>query len=162
MSANAPSMLALHPTAIGLRPMDGPEDIAPRSELLLDGQPTGKTVAGLVLEAAFRTDSGELLLFTADDTPFEEMLNIQLLDAQLDPLDSAVLGAAYSTGSFGFLAVERPDSVRFRFIGDTDWVVEVLPEPRLRTPWAKDPVGVSRPWGLHTRLRVSGNPKPET
>ena len=154
-------MIKLSPAALSLQAMNGADGIAPRSELLLEGNPTGKSVAGSLLEAAFKTDRGELLLFTTDDTPFEELLNIQLLDAQLDPLDAAVLGSAYSTGSFEFLQTEGPSALLFRFIGDTDWTVDIWPSCRLRAPWCKDSVGVSSPLGLFKRFVVHGDPKPQ-
>ena len=159
VSEERPYMIKLSPAALDLQAINGADGIAPRSAILLKGKPTGKSVAGSLLEAAFKTEGGELLLFTTDDTPFEEMLNIQLLDAQLDPLDAAVLGSAYSTGSFEFLQTEGPSSLRFRFIGDTDWTVDIWPSHRLRTPWCKDSMGVSRPFGLFKRFVVRGDPK---
>lgn len=152
-------MIKLSPAALGLKALTGADSAAPRSEVLLKREGTGKSVAGLVLEAAFKTEQGEYLLLTTDDTPFEEGLNIQLLDAQLDPLDAAVLGAAYKTGSFKLVRIERPAGVRFRFMGETDWTVEVFAKPRFRFPWMREATSVSRSFGLSRRFVVRGSPK---
>lgn len=151
-------MIKLSPAALDLQALKNTDGSPPRSAVLLELKLSGKTVAGLVLEAAFRTKRGELLLLTTDDTPFEEVLNIQLLDSGLNLLDSAVMGSAYSTGSFKLVRIEYPNGVRFRFIGDTDWTVEVLAASRSAFPGGADARGVSRPLGITKtvhRLRQS-------
>jgi hypothetical protein len=137
-----------------------PEGGEPISEILRHGQATGRQVPGVVLEAAAQWNSFTLL-FTTDDTPFEEVLHIHLLDAQLNVLDSATVGGMYSTGSFSLLESPEPATLRFRFIGDTDWSVEVLPEPGFRVPLLSEPTGVSRPLGFSRHFVVRGQPKPE-
>ncbi|EHL21156.1 hypothetical protein KYG_19771 [Acidovorax sp. NO-1] len=137
-----------------------PDGAEPVSEILRNDQATGRQVAGAVLEAAAQWQSF-MLLFTTDDTPFEELLHIHLLDAQLNLLDSATVGGMYSTGSFSLLDAAEPDTVRFRFIGGTDWSVQVLPEPGFRVPLLSEPTGVSRPLGFSRHFVVRGQPQPE-
>lgn len=137
-----------------------PDGAEPVSEILRNGQATGRQVAGAVLEAAAQWQSF-MLLFTTDDTPFEELLHIHLLDAQLNLLDCATVGGMYSTGSFSLLDAAEPDTVRFRFIGGTDWSVQVLPEPGFRVPLLSEPTGVSRPLGFSRHFVVRGQPQPE-
>ncbi len=137
-----------------------PDGAEPVSEILRNGQATGRQVAGAVLEAAAQWQSF-MLLFTTDDTPFEELLHIHLLDAQLNLLDSATVGGMYSTGSFSLLDAAEPDTVRFRFIGGTDWSVQVLPAPGFRVPLLSEPTGVSRPLGFSRHFVVRGQPQPE-
>lgn len=136
------------------------DDAQPVCEVVFNGQPTGRQVPGAVLEAAAQWQSFTLLFIT-DDTPFEELLHIHLLDAQLNLLDSATLGGIYSTGSFSLLESAEPDTLRFRFIGGTDWSVQVLPQPGFRLPMVSEPVGVSRPLGFSRHFIVRGQPQPE-
>jgi hypothetical protein len=143
------------------RPVAGAgEDAIPESEVLLAGAPTGRVVPGAVLEAAVRWD-GRLLLFLTDDIPHEESLGIHLLDAGLRLLDTARLGGPYSTGSFSSLELTEPGTVRFRFIGDTTWSVELLPRPGFRVPFLSEPPGVSRGFGFSRHFIVRGRPRPE-
>lgn len=136
------------------------DDAPPLCEIIRNGQATGHKVEGAVLESAARWRSF-YLLFTTDDTPFEELLHIHLLDAELRLLDSATLGGIYSTGAFSLLESADPDTLRFRFIGDTDWSVQVLAEPGFRAPLLSEPAGVSRPWGFSRHFIVRGQPQPE-
>lgn len=133
---------------------------APKSEILRDGAPSGKFVSGAVLEAAIQWDTC-YLIFLTDDVPFEDILNIHLLDAQLNLLDSVLIGAPYSSGSFSSLELCEPNTVRFRFIGDTTWSVELLPRPGFRIPYFSEPAGVKRPLGLTRHFIVRGDPKPQ-
>ncbi len=145
-------------TELGTRPAPPDDRGAPRSELMFEGQATGKWVGGAVLEAAHAWHS-HWLLFMTDDLPFEDMLSIHLLDGQFALLDTATLGAAYSTGSFSALPGSAPDELRFRFIGDTDWTVQLLPHPVWRVPFFGEPRGVSRPPGLKRHFLIKGQPQ---
>ena len=136
------------------------ESEPPQSAVVIGGSPSGTVVPGAVLEAAVRAD-GCWLLFMTDDTPFEEMLSIHLLDRHGRLLDSALLGGPYSTGSFGALELAPPATIRFRFIGDTVWTVEILPRPAFRLPLIPDAPGVSRKFGFSRHFVVRGKPLPE-
>lgn len=137
----------------------GADDAPPLCEIVRNGQATGRHVEGAVLELAARWQSF-YLLFTTDDTPFEDLLHIHLLDADMSLLDSATLGGIYSTGSFSLLDSSEPNALRFRFIGDTDWSVQVLPAPGFRAPLLSEPAGVSRRWGFTRHFIVRGQPQP--
>jgi hypothetical protein len=146
---------------ITTRPVPRGEDEIPQSEILLQGSPTGKLVNGATLEAAVQWRDCYLLLMT-NDIPYEERLSMHLLDGSFALLDTASLGAAYSTGTFAALELLEPDQVSFRFIGDTLWRVELLTEPEFKVPLLGDPRGVSRPLNFSRRFRVHGNPQPQT
>ncbi|MDP3228626.1 MAG: hypothetical protein Q8N13_11705 [Acidovorax sp.] len=137
------------------------DEAPPLCEIVVSGQATGQQVPGAVLEAAAQWQSFTLL-FTTDDVPYEEFLHIHLLDAQLNLLDSATVGGMYSTGSFSLLESTEPDTLRFRFIGDTDWSVQVLPAPGFRVPLLSEPAGVSRPLGFSRHFIVRCNPLPDS
>lgn len=134
----------------------GEADI-PKSEIIVSEQPTGRLISGAILEAAVQCNGFYLLLMT-DDTPFEEMLSIHLLDNRWNLLDSAVLGGIYSTGTFSAMKLEEPNLVHFRFIGETDWSVEVLTKPRFRFPFIPDVAGVKRDGGFRRYFIVHGRP----
>ena len=134
---------------------------AARSEIVVDGTPSGRYTEGVVLEAAIAWN-GHHLLFMTDGVPHEDYLTIQLLGHDLVALDGVTIGAMYSTGSFSLLELVEPDVVRFRFIGDTDWAVELLRQPELALPLLGDPTGVRRRFGLRRHFRVHGRPRPES
>jgi hypothetical protein len=141
----------------------GSDDAPPMSELIDQGQPTGVVLPGAVLEAAVALDqsvSGHLLFLT-DDIPYEEALRIILLGPRFELLDQAEIGGAYTTGSFSGLSLSPPDTLRFRFMGDADWSVRVLPRPALYVPCLSESRGVSRPWGWRRHFVVQGRPRPE-
>ncbi len=102
------------------------------------------------------------LAFLTDDIPQEDTLRIYLFDSQLTLIDSATLGAMYSTGSFTALQLSPPNHVRFQFIGDIVWTLELLGREVFSLPFGADPTGVSRPFKLHKRFRIFGEPKPGT
>jgi len=135
----------------------GPDD-APRSRLTVDGRAAPQSVAGVVLEAAFRCDGRTLVLLT-DDVPHEDALHIHLLDPELRLLDSASLSWPYATGAFAFVGLAAPSTVRFRFFGDTDWTVEVLAAPEGRLPLIGEPRGVHRRFGFQRHFRIDGQPQ---
>jgi hypothetical protein len=133
--------------------------IEPRSEVLCDGRGTGKFIPGAILEAAVQWRD-RYLLFATDDIPYEEMLRVLLLDRHFAQLDSARIGAPYSTGTFAALTLTQPDRVSFRFIGATIWTVQLLPRPRLRWPLLSEPPGVRRACGWTRHFIVDGQPIP--
>lgn len=138
----------------------GGDEDEPVSEILLNGQSTARRVTGAVLEGAVQWTNCHLL-FVTDDVPYEEMLRIVLLDSAFSTMDSARIGSPYSSGSFSGLTLVEPNTVRFRFIGDTDWRVELLPRPQLRMPFFSEPPGVYRAFGLSRHFVVHGNPQPQ-
>lgn len=63
-------------------------------------------------------------MFITDDVPFEEGLNIYLLDQQLNVADYARMYFGYSTGIFSDLDLTEDDTVRFRFLGEKIWTLK--------------------------------------
>lgn len=143
-----------------LRPtlMRGDEQM-PRSEIVLQGIATGKLIDGAVLEAAVKWRGGYLVMGT-DDIPQEDTLRIYLFDLSLNLIDSATLGAMYSTGTFRDLALESPDLLRFRFIGGTTWTLKILDRREFSVPFYSDPKGVHRPLSFARHFRLYGDPAP--
>lgn len=130
------------------------------STIVMDGKVTDLEVTGAVLEAAVAWRD-QRLLFLTDDILHEDMLRIYLLDAQHRLLDTAVLGAAYSTGAFSDLRLLPPNSLSFSFIGGITWRLLLLSQREFAVPWLSDPRGVSRPWKFHRSFRLEGKPLPD-
>ena len=133
----------------------------PQGEIVINGQSTGVLIDGALLEAAIGWDDC-YLAFVTDDIPNEESLRIYLFDSDLNLVDSATIGAVYSTGSFGHLELLPPNVMRFEFFGDTKWELELLVRQELTLPLIADPKGVRRPLSFHRRFRIRGQPKPES
>jgi hypothetical protein len=154
-------MRLLTPSEVSLR-LTTPwsENALACSEVLAGGRETGQIVTGEVLEASVLW-KGCFLLFLTDAIPFEDSLRIYLFDARWHLLDSAKLGAMYTTGAFSALQLAPPNCVRFRFIGDITWELELLDRGVPSLPFS-DPKGVSRPFGFTKRFKLHGGPLPET
>lgn len=154
-------MTLIRDSTLSLQPLAPSEEGIGQSQILLDGQATGKVIEGAYLEAAFRWNDRILLLAT-DDVPNEETLRIYLLDGELNVLDWARLGAMYSTGHVSALEAVQPDMLRFRFFGDTVWTITLLPAPVFRLPLLSDPRGVRRPLRLRRAFELDGKPQAES
>ena len=128
-------------------------------EVLIADKGTGITVPVHVLEAAVQVDDRRMLLFLTDDTPYEEMLKIALIDLNGAIKEILTLGGAYLTGSFSNLQIQ-PDAVEFSFIGDTTWRVEIPAMPFMKLPFIGDPRGVSRPPALKHYIKITAGPAP--
>lgn len=150
-------MRTLSEDELRLRPLTDDAEAIPQSELLVNGAPTRRVLSGVVLEAAIAC-AGRYLLLLTSDTPYEEMLDIHLLDAGLRPLDYARLGALYSTGHFCDLRLLEPNRISFQFIGEYLWEIEILPQAVFNIPYVMDPTGIARGWRFRKYLKISATP----
>ena len=112
--------------------------------VVLDGQPSGCIVGGEELEAAIEWED-KFLLVLNDGVFWEEGLNIHLLGADLQVLDSISMAWAYTPGIFTRLSLQAPDTIEFSFPGETRWRLRMLPERRWQLPRLAWFSGVSRP-----------------
>ena len=129
------------------------------SELLINGRPTGLIVPGAVLEAAVEWQGCRIIFFT-DDIPFEDMLRIYMFSSDMTLVDTAVLGAMYSTGTFADLSLLPPNVLTFRFFGGIVWRLVLLSEQEFAVPLVSDPRGVTRGFRVSRRFRIEGKPLP--
>ena len=136
-------------------------EMTPRSEIMIAGMPTQKVVAGAVLQAALRWRE-YVLIFLTEDIPFEDALHIYLLNRDLAVVDSARLGAMYSTGIFSDLDLTQSDTVRFRFFDGIVWTLTLLSKDEFAIPIISEPKGVSRPFKFFRRMRLTDEPVPGT
>lgn len=141
-----------------IRSLGDPDSDEPiKSHLFLDGNDCGIAVAGSCLEAAVEGENF-YLLFLTNGNPFEDFLNIHMLDNYGALVDSCALGAPYSTGSFSALKLLGERSISFRFIGDTVWQLEVFPTWRWRVPIVSEHFGVWRRRLLRFHFQLRGSP----
>lgn len=154
-------MTPLPPSAFSLKLIGSYLSDAPlRSEILLNGERTGKTLDGAILEAALRWKE-LILVFATDAVLYEDTLHIYLLDTNLNVLDQASMGGLYVTGTFSLVDIILPDTVRFMFFGGIVWSLKLLDHKTLRFPLLCDPHGVSRPLGFYRRFSLKAAPVPE-
>jgi len=130
------------------------DTIPPSCELVINGKPTGRRVAGYALDAAYQCDTG-YLVFLNHDCPFEETLSIYLLDATGALQDSAHLGGMYTTGYFRNDQLIQPDKMSFEFFADATWTVHLLSKPHLRMPLFSEPLGITRPFGFQRHFVIT-------
>ena len=105
------------------------------SALWRDGKDTGIVIPGRVLEAAYDA-GGQALLFVTHDIPYEEQLEILLIDPQYEIIDRATLGRTYATGSFVPGAIAGADVVSFQFFGGPPWEVRLRTKSGFSWPWS--------------------------
>jgi hypothetical protein len=129
-------------------------DKPPTCQLFYKGHDTGTRLPGALLEASFRVGD-EWLLFLTDDIPFEESLEICLLDSKFQVADRATLAAPYAAGNFADLKVLSNHRLQFRFLGQGVWRLELLPDAAFRLPFVSEPLGVTRPFGFSRRFVLS-------
>jgi hypothetical protein len=135
-------------------------DVEPMSEILVAGVGTKKFVTGAVFEAALRWND-YVLLFLTDDVPFEETLNIYLLDKDLNVIDLARMYYMYATGIFSDLDLSEPDTVRFRFFEGMVWRLRLFTEKAFALPFFSDPTGVHKPLRFFRMFQLDDSPLPQ-
>jgi hypothetical protein len=163
VSFRAGAEVRLLPTSeFSLRLLDSPfSEEMPQSEVMSNGQPTGRGIDGAVLEAAIRWND-LVLAFVTDNITNQEALHISLFDAEFQVIDSAWLGSIYASDVFSLIKTCPPNTVRFRFLGTMDWTLDLLSEETFTLPYAFDPCGVRRPFGFHRRFRLHAKPAPNS
>ncbi|MHA4870441.1 hypothetical protein ACXZ1M_22375 [Duganella sp. PWIR1] len=136
-------------------------EIEPVCEVVVAGIATGKFLEGAVFEAALRWN-GFVLLFLTNDVPFEETLNIYLLDQHLNVADYARMYFMYSTGIFSDLDLAEDDAVWFKFFGETTWKLKLFPKKGLVIPIFSVPLGAHRPFTFFQRFKLSKHAQART
>lgn len=129
-------------------------DEVPLCEVILAGEGTGKVLQGAVFETALRWHD-YTLLFVTDNVPFEDTLNIYLLDRHLNVADYARMYFIYATGIFSDIDLEEDDTVRFDFLGEKRWVLKLFSKKKFFIPVLSDTFGVHRPFSFFRRFQLS-------
>lgn len=127
---------------------------SPKSRILINELETDTLIDGAVFEACIQFHE-YYLVFTTDDCPFEESLNIYLLDQKYCTLDHATLFWPYGTGSFKLLDIVEPNIARFKFFEEKIWKIKLYLSKRLVIPYISEPGGVWRKFKLKHHFKVS-------
>ncbi|WP_257454427.1 hypothetical protein [Archangium lipolyticum] len=96
--------------------------------LLHEGRETGLRIHAAMLEAQFQVQPNLFLLFFTDDCPFEEELQILLLDMHFQLLDGLRLGQPYTPGILSGLDAQGEQRLLFDFFSGTRLLLSVHPE----------------------------------
>ena len=134
---------------------------SPKSQIWKNGKAINVFVDGQVCEACINYRDF-YLVFTTNDSPFEESLNIYFLDRNFTPLDHAVLVWPYGTGSFNLMNLTEPNFIEFKFFGNATWRLELYPKKKLIIPYLSEPAGVWRKFKLKHHFKVSKKYASET
>lgn len=132
-------------------------DTVPLCEIIFTGKATGVVVEGAIFEAALRWND-YTLLFITNDVPFEETLNIYLLDRYFHVADYAHMYFIYSTGIFSDLDLTNADTVHFNFLDEKRWTLSLFPQKRFVVPILSTALGVHRPLTFFRRFQLSAHP----
>ena len=139
------------------RVSDGTETESPKSQLVIDGKEVDSFVVGAVLEACVK-HGNFYLIFTTNDCPYEESLNIYFLNLSYDILDKAVLVWPYKTGLFEILDITQSNLVDFKFFEEKSWQVEIFSHKRTLIPYISEPRGVWRKLKLKHHFKIREKP----
>ena len=118
-----------------------------RLQLLLHGQPTGRHIKGQTLLDQYRLGQ-RYLLISGDNTLYQEVLYIFLLDKELNTIDEAQLAQPYSSGVYHLIKRDQ-EHIKFQFHGDGMWCLSIREQPLGRV-LNSDRFPVARPlklWG---------------
>jgi len=100
----------------------------PLGALFHEGRETGLRIHAASLEAQFQLKSGFYLLFFTDNSPYEEALQIVLLDSRLQFLDGLELGQPYTPGILSGIHAESEQRILFDFFEGTRLLLSIHPE----------------------------------
>lgn len=130
------------------------ETEGPKCQIQLHGEAAGPILEGAIFEAAIKYQEF-YLLFTSNDCPYEESLNIYYLDSDLTILDQAILSWPYGTGLFKLLDIIEPNRIAFEFFTKEAWEITLYPKPHWSIPFFSEPRGVWRKFKFNRYFRIS-------
>ncbi|WNG58735.1 hypothetical protein F0U59_31375 [Archangium gephyra] len=107
---------------------DAPREAGRPGALLHEGRETGIELDAAMLNAQFRVPPERYLLFFTDDCPYEEELQIILLDKDLRLLDGVKLGGMYTPGILSDIRQEGENQLSFSFFSDLRTTLQLHPE----------------------------------
>jgi len=107
----------------------------PQARLLREGADTEWRVDGVLLEAQFEHEDGSVLLLLTEDSPYDELLHVYLLDGRGAPVDALEAGSRSGLGGAGILELRRrgDDWLELGFLkGSPDCRIQLLVQPQIR------------------------------
>ncbi|MGS2793396.1 hypothetical protein ACU6R3_17610 [Escherichia coli] len=105
-----------------------------KSELCIHGKNTGITIPADYLETAILLDDGRYLLFVTEDVPFEESLELLLIDIKKDIQEHVTIAIPYGSGTLRKMRLYA-NHVEFSYFSDETWRVEVSSSRFFRLPF---------------------------
>lgn len=99
----------------------GPE----KSLIKLSGSNKTVEVPGSVLEAQLEMQNGWMLIFTTENSPYDEALHVTLLDKNLEILDQVELSEDMTPGIVSGIKIIDSDHLQFMFNRSGPYNVEV-------------------------------------
>jgi hypothetical protein len=126
----------------------------PKCQIKINGSTTDSILEGAILEAAIKYQEF-YLVFTTNDCPYEDTLNIHYLDQGLRILDQASLSWPYGTGSFTLINILQPNRVKFQFFTRDNWEITLYPKAQWLIPYLSEPRGVWRKLKFHHHFKIS-------
>lgn len=107
-----------------------------KCQLLRDQKPLSLELSGGELLGAWQVYDKYLLLIN-DANYYEDSVNIHLLDAQMQVIESVSIGVMYSTGEAENIEILGPEQIGFSYpTSDQLWHLTISPTPRWRNPLA--------------------------
>ncbi|AJA45263.1 hypothetical protein C7375_101268 [Frischella perrara] len=101
------------------------------NKVIINGHDSMVHIEGVYLEAALSFNERYILLFVTCDCPFEEILNIYLMDTQRNLIvDQAIISQQYSPGLFTDLIIRSKNTLSFEFMIEGEWIIELLETPK--------------------------------
>lgn len=113
--------------------IDDPGFDASESEVYLRGKGTGISVPAVYLEAAIQLDDNRYLLFVTDDCPFDESLEIVLIEIGKGILEQSALYVINGTGTFKNLSVYH-SHLEFSYFSHEVWKLTVGQRQHFKFP----------------------------
>lgn len=105
-----------------------------KAELCIHGKNTGITIPAYYLETAILLDDGRYLLFVTEDVPYEESLELLLIDIKQDIQEHVTIAIPYGSGTLREMRLYA-NHVEFSYFSDEIWRVEVSSSRFFRFPF---------------------------
>jgi hypothetical protein len=122
--------------------------------IYFDNMDTGLIITGVIIEKQIFYRKN-FILFIIYDCPYEEQLDIIVLNKNFEILDKATVAWVLAGGFFENIFVDGPNSLVFDFIGNKPWRVEFFDRPRFLMPCFSEPTGVWRSLRRRHWFRIS-------
>ncbi len=98
-----------------------------KSQLLFEGREI-IVANGEIIEAQFKTDSGQYLLIISDNCPYEDGINFYLFSDDLKILDQLSICQSYTSVQFENVQIIDDSTIEFSFVSEKKNRVKITPK----------------------------------
>ncbi len=138
-----------------IQKIDNRSHFGSKSEVCIHGKNTGITIPAAYLETAILLDDGRYLLFVTEDVPYEESLELLLIDIKQDIQEQMTIAVPYGSGTLREMRLYE-NHIEFSYFSDETWRVKVLSSRFFRLPFQNDFLVTRHPFRfsyfIHTEL----------